>query len=481
MKVALINTDMVDLTSIFKTRTVKKLPPQVPLGICYIGAALENNGIEVAIYDNYLDELSNDELAQKILRFRPDLVGFTTTCVNIENAYQVALAIKGENHQITIVFGGPQASIRPFEVMRHNCIDYLIAGEGEETFLRLIRHLEGDNNGLNRIGGIFYCSGQEGIRFTGKQVLIQDLDSLPFPARHLIKLQKYDNTGHGCTSASSTFTLSSSRGCPYSCSFCSSSSYWGRKYRARGAKNIVDEIEHLINDYAACGIYFREDNFMVNRDRVMSICDEILERRVKIDWICESRIDNVTEELLEKMSEAGCRGVWCGVESGSQKILDFIRKGYTVEQIRTAFRWFKKYGIKAGAGFMIGFPGETMKDIRKTLDLAKEIEPTWAYFQTYVGYPGSELHDYIVKNKLYAREWNGIYDVKPDRLPKEVLPKIEVWLKGEFERYKNSQLPRKKKFLVWIKNILVFFTAKVPGVRKFLRRLRDKYLPCLRI
>lgn len=474
MKVVLVHTDMADITDIFQTKTVAKLRPQFPLGIYYIAAVLEKNNIDAVVIDNHLDSLPNEQVVEKILHLEPGVVGFSVTCVNIVNADQVAEAIKKKSPETIVVYGGPQATIVPDDVIKNRFVDYLVLGEGEESFVELLNSLENGGANMADIKGIYYRSEGKPL-FTGPRPLIKDLDSLPFPLRPVTEIGKYPNEGHGLIEAEPVLTMSSSRGCPYKCTFCSSSYFWRRRYRARGAKSVVDEIEYLITNYGAQGINFREDNFTVNKKRVMEFCDEMIRRKVNVKWLCESRVDNVTPELLDKMYKAGCRGVWCGVESGSQRILDFIKKGYKIDQIKTAFKLFKKFKIKAGAGFMIGFPGETMNDIQKTLTLAKKIQPDWAYFQAYVGFPRGELYDYIVENRLYDSEWNGIYKVKPDKIAMEKLPELENWLTKEFNKDKWIRgLPKGARAYVKAVKSLEPLLDRAPRTKAFLKVLKNR-------
>ncbi|GAH48998.1 unnamed protein product, partial [marine sediment metagenome] len=218
--------------------------------------------------------------------------------------------------------------------------------------------------------------------------------------------------------------------------FCSNNVVFGRKYRFRSSESIVNEIELLINEYNAKGIYFREDLFTVNEKRVMALCDEIRKRGLDFDWECESRVDTINEEMLTAMKGSGCKLIWFGVESGSQRILDDLNKQITLSQIREAYRLCQRVGIKAGASFMIGVPGETIDDIQNTIALAEELKPEFAWFNIFTGYPTSPLYEYVKKNKLYDKEINhGILIVKTNEFDRRKLEKIQRYADRKVNGY----------------------------------------------
>ena len=232
-------------------------------------------------------------------------------------------------------------------------------------------------------------------------------------------------------------TISSSRGCPYRCAFCASEFYFSKRYRCRSAASVLDEIERLIADYRIDGLYFREDCFTVNRARVVEICGEMVRRKIALPWECEARVDTLDPELLRMMYEAGCRGMWCGIESGSPRILDYLQKGITLEQVRNAYRWAHEAGIAVGAGFMVGLPGETMDDAFQSLRLAKELRPCWAYFQSYVGYPRSRIYDEVEREGLFVRNEGGIFDVQTRELRRTEIRALENYFQKDFSHWQK--------------------------------------------
>ncbi|MBW2154219.1 MAG: B12-binding domain-containing radical SAM protein [Deltaproteobacteria bacterium] len=477
MRVVLVYPDMADLYPIFKTRTVRKIEPQVPLGLAYLGTALIRAGHETYIIDNHLEAMSADELATKVLGCRPDVLGISMTCSNIQQSLGLARSVKASYGKIPIVVGGPHPTLVP-EKVQFPEFDYLVMGEGELSLPVLLEHI--DENKVPIPNGVFYKDAGGNWTYSGPSEPLLDLDALGVPARGLLNLDGYPK-GRKLLDCEPVHSISSSRGCPYRCSFCSSSLYWKRKHRCRSPVKVVEEIEMLVSEYGAAGIDFREDNFLVNKRNVLGICDEIIKRGLQIEWACEARVDNLDGEVLDAMVRAGCRGVWCGVESGSQKILDFIKKGYSVEQVKKAFEMLHARGIRTCAGFMIGFPGETLDDIRQTFDLARRIRPSTMYFQSYVAYPGSELYNYVVNRGMVDKEWFGTYSVIPDKIPLGWVPVLEEWL-GFYAMRKRA--PRITPFTIrkfHLRQKLSAALDRFPNIKMILKKLRDRFFPVKRL
>ncbi len=473
MRVVLVYPDMPSLYPIFRTRTVRKIEPQVPLGLAYLGAALIRAGHETSIIDNNMEAASLDKLVKRVIGYDPDVLGISLTCSNIQQSLDLARLIKVKDVKIPIVVGGPHATLVP-EKVQYPDFDYLVIGEGELSFPSLLEHIE--NNEAPIPAGISYKNKDGSWVNSGTCETLLDLDALEFPARELLNFNGYPKS-RLLLDCEPVFSVSSSRGCPYRCSFCSSSLYWKRKHRCRSPAHVVDEIEMLINEYGAAGIDFREDNFLVNKKNVLGICNEVNRRGLQIEWSCEARVDNLNEEILDAMVQAGCKGVWCGVESGSRKILDSIRKGYSVEQVETAFKMLHARGIKTCAGFMIGFPGETLEDIQQTFDLARRIRPSTMYFQAYVAYPASELYNYVVENGMVDKEWFGTYSVIPDKIKAAWVPILEEWLRYYAMR---ERVPRITPFALRkfkLRQILVNVIGRFPVMKRILKRLRDRFFP----
>ncbi|CAD6491628.1 MAG: Radical SAM superfamily protein [Candidatus Argoarchaeum ethanivorans] len=392
-----------------------------PLGLGYVAAVLEEYH-EVKVIDVGAEKLDDDSLSEKISKIDPEIVGITSDTLSFQRAIEIAQIVKQINKRIIVVIGGAHANALPTDPLKYDCFDISSHGEGERTAIELWDRIE-KGGSYEDVKGIAFRKNNE-IVINPRQELIENLDGLPFPARHLFPMDKY--SGEFCLYVSPMYSVGTSRGCPFSCAFCSNNVIFGRKYRSRSPKNIVNEIELLINEYGAKGIYFREDIFTMNKKRVIEICNEIKERKLEFKWVCESRVNTINEEMLRSMKNAGCELIWFGVESGSQKILDRIHKQITITQSRDAFRLCKKIKLKAGASFLIGTPGEKIEDIYKTINFANELKPEFAWFNIFTGYPTSPLYEYVVKNRLYEKNiGHGILIIKTNEFNREKLEKIQ--------------------------------------------------------
>ncbi len=269
---------------------------------------------------------------------------------------------------IPLVLGGYHVTLLPDEAMQHPCFDVGVIHEGEFTMLDLVDHYAG-RKPLADVEGIVYRSDDGQVVHTKPRSKFRKLDQLPFPARHLLPANLYKPVPvdqHGLPK----FSMVTSRGCPHACGFCQKSR---SGYRSRTPQFVVDEMEHLIRDFGAKDIAFVDSLFCANKKRVMAICNEIIRRGVKISWTCSSRVEVVDKEMLQTMADAGCWRTRFGVESGSDRVLEFISKGITKEKIRHAITWADEVGLRPKAFFMVGHMPDTPETIRETIDFAKSI------------------------------------------------------------------------------------------------------------
>ena len=358
--------------------TTEKRPP---IGIGFLLAVLREAGHEVFFIDNYLqpsDFLETDYLQKNKI----DFVGIYANTICFRDTrrmlYRLEYLRQTGQWQGKIIIGGPHTSVALDTIPAF--VDYVVQGEGEQAILDIV----------------------EG-RVTEQVVKcrrIQNLDDLPRPAWDFFIHQPY-NWGGDWFPGTPVFTMNTSRGCPFQCTFCSVGSIWGRKYTCFSAERVVADIEYLIKTYGAKGIYFREDNFTVNRERTEKFCHLLIDKGIKIAWACETRVDSLDRDLVALMHQAGLCALYFGVESGSQKILDLLKKGITPEQTRLAFRWCREFGINTAASIIVGVPGETSQDLQQTLDLINEIKPTVVWHNVFVGIPRSPLYKQVVHNHLY--------------------------------------------------------------------------------
>jgi radical SAM superfamily enzyme YgiQ (UPF0313 family) len=228
--------------------------------------------------------------------------------------------------------------------------------------------------------------------------------------------------------------MSTTRGCPYNCAYCDIEALWGKTCRSFSPSRVVEEIRHLINNYGSKGIYFISDNFTIRKRETAETCEVIKKEKLDIEWVCDTRVDLVSRDLLRKMKDAGCKTIWFGVESGSPSILEKINKDITLEQTAHAFKLCREEGIQVACSFMLGIPGETVKDMEASLKFAKRLNPDWSRFNIYISYPGSTLYEEILHKHLYDRKEDFLFFVKTEDFDYESLLKIQRRFHKEFNR-----------------------------------------------
>ncbi|NQU94916.1 MAG: radical SAM protein [Candidatus Omnitrophica bacterium] len=371
-------------------------PDFPPLGLGYIGSVLEAAGRTVNIIDMDADKISEKDFIKKLEEHNYDLVGITTTTPTFNEAISLSKLVKKYSKALTVL-GGIHVTALPEESMKFDSVDFIVKGEGERTIVELADYLEG-RRGPESIDGIYYRKNGK-VHKNKDRELIDNLDEVPFPARHLCNNRNYT---YPDTLATPVFPIITSRGCPARCTYCAGSCIFKRKFRTRSPKNIVDEIEYLVREFGAKEIHIWDDNFALIKSRVIRIKDEIKKRNLRLNFAVPDgmRIDSVDEELLSALKEMGIYSIAFGIESGSQKILDRIKKGIKLERIEEVFKITRKYGIEIWAFFIMGLPGETADDIRKTIEFAKKINPDIAKFHILKPFPGTEVYDELLGNNL---------------------------------------------------------------------------------
>ena len=360
-----------------------------PLGIAYLAAVLEKKGHKVGIIDGFAEGLDYQSLENRIRDFAPDIAGITGMTPVIDNAFRtVKAARKYAKH---IVIGGPHASMVRKKIFEQAPqIDFSVQGEGETSIVMLIDTIEKGSD-INSIPGLITRDFEN-----PPACYIENLDSLPLPARHLLPNDKY----RYILSKGKVTTIFSSRGCPYHCIFCDKTVF-GSRWRARSSGNVLKEIELVVKDFGVKSIVFYDDLFTVKKDRVVEICKGIIDRKLAIEWKAEGRVNIVDEDTLKWMKKAGCSMIAYGVESGNQKGLDYLNKGTKVEQIQNAFELTQKAGIKPMGYFVLGIPVETYEDEIGTIEFAKEIKAAYAQFSVLSPTPGTKLYDDVIKMGWY--------------------------------------------------------------------------------
>lgn len=388
MKVTLVNSQVLDGNNVVP-----------PLGLMYIASVIEKAGHQVQLYD--ADPEYHDTIINEIKEFGPDLIGLSFLTVGYQRAFNLLKKLKQELPDVTYCCGGVHPTVKPQETFVEFDVDFLVVGEGEETIVEACEKLQ-KKESLAGIKGVIYREKGK-IIDNGRREMIKDLDTIPFPARHLIDMEPYlmpPGIIRGCADKNQT-TVVTSRGCPFKCIYCGSHNIFGRKTRRRSVKNVVDEIEHLRKAYSIKGIYFCDDTFTLSPKWVREFCNEIKHRNLDIKWACQSRVDQTDEGLMRIMKGSGLVQLDFGVESGSEKILKVLGKGGhgdRTEQIKNSFQLCRNLDIRTLATFIIGSPDETRYDIEQSFNLAKEIRADYTAFYFLTPYPGTDIYDMAIKN-----------------------------------------------------------------------------------
>lgn len=374
--------------------TSEKRPP---LGLGSLISIVRNMGHNLFFIDNYLKP-SNFIEQGFLQKNNIDFVGIYTNTICYQDSLRMLNKIEALRNKGLwrgkIIVGGPHTSVALETIPKF--VEFVVQGEGEAVIIDIL-------------------NGKFKQRIIKKK--IEDLDSIPFQPWDIFSKLPYDFT---CPwmDIKPVFVMNTSRGCPFDCTFCSVGSIWGKQHTYFSANRIISEIEYLIKNYEAKGIYFREDNFTLNSKRTIEFCENLIKKNIKISWACETRVDNLFEDLIKLMSESGCKAFYFGVESGSQRILDFLNKKITVEQIGNTINWSNKYNIRTYCSLISGVPGETYKDYLLTKRLMRKLKPYSYSFNIFVGIPDSTLYKYVTKNNLYEHiDDNGLvylsgFDVK---------------------------------------------------------------------
>jgi len=387
--------------------------PQPPLGLAMVAAVLEKNTDSVQILDLTVLGISNESLRLRIQQEKPDIVGITAMTPTINSALRVAKNVKEVDKEIIVILGGAHATLLPGETLHDSPdIDLIVCGEGEQTTPEVIATLKEDAGSLRQVPGVAYREGSE-TRINPLRPPILDLDSLPFPAFHLLPMGKY-RLHPPFGRKTPIMPIITSRGCPYRCVFCSKSVF-GHRYRSNSAVYVANQIQFLIEKFGIREVKFYDDSFTLNKKRVIDICTLLKQQQLDIPWTCETRVDLVDRDLLKIMMDAGCYMIEYGVESGNQLILDNLKKDTTLDQTVKTFKWTHEAGIETVAYFMIGSPGETLESIRESIEFAKKLDPDFVQFSVATPYPGTELYRMSLEEGCMPGQWDRyVYaDLKP--------------------------------------------------------------------
>jgi len=386
-----------------------------PLGLCYIASVLEKEGYSVSIVDAEVLKFSMEETVDKVLSYNPKIVGITSTMTTFHSAIDLGRNLRKAKSDLYLMLGGPYVSALKTKAL-DDSFDFGVFGEGEYTVLELIKFLEEINTkSIQEIDGLIYKKDGQ-FKLNKPREYIECLDTLPYPARHLLPDMKLYRPNAQCYKKLPVTTLITGRGCPYNCIFCDHSTF-GKKYRTHSAEYVVNEIQILTEQYGIKEIWIVDDTFTIDKSRVIKICEMIIKRGIDVSWSCCGRVNNISPEMLQKMRSAGCWMIAYGIETGNQEIMEYIKKGITIEQVKEGIKWTKEAGILAKGYFMIGHPTDTLKTIDETISFAKSLPLDYALFLINSPLPNTELFeicksigklDYTDLSKFSA--WNAVYE-----------------------------------------------------------------------
>lgn len=375
-----------------------------------IAAVLEQAGYSVEILDCPVEGCDFSGLASRLRTISPPVVGITATTFNRFDAFQSANIVREMLPTATIVFGGIHASFTAHDTLEHvSAIDIVCRGEGEETFLEVVQALFHEKK-LAPVAGISYRRGDQ-IVHNPDRPFIQDLDSLPMPAYHLLRMDKYGQKMPFLDVPAAL--VMTSRGCPGNCVFCSTRAMWGKAVRSRSVGIVLDEIELLFREYGAQGVWLYDDTFTFDHVRVEAFVEEIHKRNLKFPWYCEIRVDTVDYNLLKRMREAGCYYVSFGVETATSRLLKKIAKGITIEQVEQVIDWTNQLGIRTKAFFMVGLPDETFSEALSTIRYMTELGKRGRVANAVLTHgvyilPGTPVELYAKKRGLFPANFSWV-------------------------------------------------------------------------
>ena len=377
---------------------------QPPLGIASLSAMAKLSGCEVELCDMSFMKDPFNSFRSMMLNYKPDLIAISIVTPQLKAAVRVAEIIRSSEVNAVFTAGGPHATVLPEDTLRRMKSDFVYSGEGEIAFSRFLETGRWDD-----ITGACWMSGDETRRNPGL-LLTEDLDSLPFPDRSIFDMEKYFSSWYSMDRVASSLrgtSVMATRGCPFKCTFCQPtlSAIFGKKIRKRSPENINDELEHLKDEFGINAFMFEDSTFILDHDWVHAICDEMLSRGVELKWCCNVRADLLSGELLDHMKEAGLAKINMGVESASQRVLDDIyNKGITVEGVKQALRLANDRGIFVQGYFMLGAPGETVEEMKRTVDFAAKQPFDDAVFDITTPFPHTMLWD--MTKELINRDYS---------------------------------------------------------------------------
>lgn len=429
MKVLLLNPTTISNRKVIRTcrnqvMALEGLGIWPPIDLAEIAGVLRQGGFDqLRILDSVIAGHSFNRMIAQVISFNPDLMIVHNITPTIYDDKKMAKMVKNKLPNIKIAFYGLHATARPEDILGEE-IEFAIRSEPEYTSLELAKCLMGQNiNELRFIKGLSFFS--DGRQYNNPdRALADDLDAMPKPARDLL-----DNNRYTLLSKRAPFaTIRFSRGCPYSCIYCSSSLYSKKSWRCRSPRSIVAEIKNVKETLKINNFMFLSDTFTLDEGIILELCELMKKETPGVSWVCNSRTDTLTQRMAYAMKEAGCWLVSLGIESGDEKILRNIKKGATIEDAARCVRLLRKTGIKSIGYYMFGLPGETRQTIDRTIFFAKELDTDYAYFFTATPFPGTEYFELAKRQGwLISQDWRRYYQGRSDVLSFDNLDRNEIF------------------------------------------------------
>lgn len=412
-------------TPAFTFKNALDINPVPSLGLAYIGAVLEKIGVEVKVFDPLIDGWQHreeikpgiirvgstfTEIEDQITDFNPDIVGVNNLfSKQRENARHIYALAKKINPDIITIAGGAHPTVMPDLVMEDKNVDFVVLGEGEETIQGLIEYIEGRKE-HDRLDGVALRKDGN-VKVIPKTRFIDDLDKIPFPAWHLLNMEKYFGLGesHGKRRHKYFSPIITSRGCPEGCTFCTAHHVWGRCYRKRSAENVIEEMRQLKNRYGIKELLFEDDNVTLDIHRAERIFDLMIEEKLGFEWDTPNGVAAfaLNERLVKKMKDAGCYKLNIAVESGNPHVLkNIIKKPLDLHRIKPLLDYARSIGLEVGVFLIVGMPGESIDQIWDTFKFAKELKVYDAFVSVATPYPGSDLYKNCIEKGYITKDYS---------------------------------------------------------------------------
>lgn len=410
MKILLVDPPRFDKKSRLNLKLQHNLPK---IGLLSLASVLIKNNIKTSFVDlqqiSVNSGISEESIKQILLSSVPDIIAVSYNVTEVISVQKFSKIVKRVLPDVKLVFGGAQPSAAPKEVFELIPeADFVVYGEGEQTFIELINALE-NKQGLGTIKGLAYREGSI-IKVNEKRGLITNLNRLPFPAWHLVDLKKYSPSPTALYAKGLTINACTSRGCTFNCAYCNKQVY-GNVWRGRSAKNILEEMRLLKIRYAVKNIYFFEDIFTLDKTRVHNLCRLLQKEKLSISWSCMTRTDCVDKALLREMKRAGCKQIAYGIESASERVNKLMNRNYDIKKAKEIIDLTKEQGIETRGFFLIGFPTETREEIMQTINTAVKLDLDISFLSIIVPYPGTVFWNQV-KDKINFKSWKqfDVYD-----------------------------------------------------------------------